>query len=142
MLPDAKMTVDVNVRLRDFDGSEIVMKDPLGVELPEDQQFTLGRVLLNLIASAEVPGEPKNIILMQRVGAAIADAMEGTGEYIAGSIALGFLRGAAKYNGGPRPPAGRGPLYGVLMLAQVWEAIGDGSPEPKEAAAVEEGANP
>jgi hypothetical protein len=115
---DATITISgLNEKLRDFDGSEVVLRDEEGKALPETRQLTLGNVLLGVITRMTPPEEPKRIILARRLGERIAEAMENSGEFVAGSAALGILRDAAKHNG---------PGYTVPVLAQVWLAIGDG----------------
>ncbi len=115
---DATIAISgLNAKLRDFDGSEVVLRDEAGKALPEARQLTLGNVLLGLITRMQPPEEPKRIMLARKVGERIAEAMDGAGEYVAGSAALGILREAARHNGAS---------YTVPVLAQVWVAIGDG----------------
>ncbi len=129
--PDATMTIRVNERIKEFGGADVVLLDEHGLERPPEEQLTLGRVLLNLLGSGETPPEPADIIAMRVVGDDIARAMVAGVDYQTGTQTLECLRKAARYNGGPRPPMGRGPTYGgPLVLAQVWLAIGDGKPEP------------
>jgi len=108
----------LNEPIRGFGGRPLPpLKDAQGEPLPADEQLTLGNVLLNLVATMDPEGKAKDIIVQRRVGDAIYAAMADGGTYDAGSIAVGLLRKAATQNK---------PGYRVLILGQVWEAIGTG----------------
>ena len=88
-----------------------------GDELPREEQFTLGQVLINLLMTAKQPDSMGKIRALGKVVDRLEAAVEANEPYEAGEIALGLMREAIRHNGmGYRP----------YLLAQLLDVVGTG----------------
>ena len=111
-MADAMLKIEnLNERIKDFGGSEVVLYDAEGQSLPKDQQFTFGNILLNLLTRLK-PETPQQIIRARKLGEKIAGAMDGAGECEVSVSEMAMLREAAKQNG----PTYTIPVLGYAML--------------------------
>jgi len=89
-----------------------------GPELPREEQFLLGQVLINLLLTAKTEGmTPGRIRLLGKLVDRLEEKTESGEAYEAGEVALGLMRDAARHNGMG---------YRGYVLAQVWDVIGSG----------------
>lgn len=112
-MADTLTLAGLNNPIRDLSGTDVVLRDADGNPLEDEQQLTLGNILLGLITRMKAPEEARKIIRARRVGEAIAAAMDGEGEYVAANPELTLLRQAATDNG----PGYTVPVLGYVMLA-------------------------
>jgi hypothetical protein len=94
-----------------------------GKELPVEEQFLFGQVLVNLLMTTKQPDSMGKVRALGRVVDRLEEAMQAGEPYQAGEIALGLMREAIRTNGmGYRP----------YILAQLLDQIGTGEENSEE----------
>ncbi len=88
-----------------------------GEQLPREEQFVLGQVLINLLMTTKQPDTMGKLRALGKVIDRLEHALEANEPYEAGEIALGLMREAIRHNGmGYRP----------YLLAQLLDKTGTG----------------